>query len=518
MIKKLLSTIVILLSFSAHSQTVEWLNTSPIDFDMNPDNIGYNIALDPSGNVYMTGFKDDAFIYEDIMGTQFFNKFDPEGNEVFTKEITGNVSIYNIACDNEGNLIMTMGFVQFISIGTLDLISINQGVNYLMVKFDSSGEVVWYHEFFLPDSAVSSARGLAIDSSNNIYVSHDDYMDSYIQKFSPDGDVLFAINQEQVSSISSLDVDDAGNIYAAGSCANTGATFGTVSVPLPEGFTYNTYIAKYSAAGVFQWVKYLDNITCPLPQVVAKSPDAIYLTSELFEAYSFDAIIAEGPTDGFQDTYIAKLNATGNFQWIKEVPGSGSLIAGNRNILTLDDDGNIYFGGITSSTVNWSPTITTTTEGFGNRDAILLKYNPQGDILMAKTFGGSNQDRIDGVALSADGSIFIAGLATGTVDFDGIIIEEDEFERYPFVARFTNETLGIKTPEKPSIAVYPNPASTSIHFLNVPENTAGSIYTILGQKVKDFKKDQQPLAIIDLSEGTYILKFEGYQAIKFVKF
>ncbi|MDR6968357.1 hypothetical protein J2X31_002380 [Flavobacterium arsenatis] len=515
---KLLLPLFSICMFISQAQNVEWLDTPTINFDSNAGLIGYNIASDAFGNVYMTGFKDNTFVYENIMGTQFYKKYDTDGNLLFSKEINGNVNVYNLETDSAGNVIMMLGFVNNISIDTLDLISINQGVNYMMVKFNPAGNVLWFHEFYLPNSSVSSARGIAVDATDNIYVSYDDFMNSYIEKFSPSGETLTTITQGFVKSISSLSVDNAGNIYVAGSCAEPGATFGNVPAPLPGDLPYNVYIAKYSPTAVFQWVKYLDNITCPLPQVKAKSPDEVYLTSELFEPYSFDNIVAQGPVDGYQDTYIAKLNSTGNFQWVREVPGSGSLMSGERNILDLDAEGNIYFGGYTTGTVNWSSTITTSTIGFSNRDAIVLKYSPDGEILMAKTFGGDDEDRIDGINIGTDGSIFVAGLASGNVAFDGFLVEADEYERYPFVAKLTNQTL--KNPEVDAlqIVLYPNPSSDYIYFSNAPENLSGSIFNVLGQKVKSFEiKSNQPILVADLADGTYFIKPDGLKTLKFIK-
>lgn len=518
MLKKLLFPILCLFGISSHSQTFEWLDTPTINFSSNSGMIGYNITSDASGNVYMTGFKDDAFVYEDIMGTQFYTKYDADGNLLFSKEIDGNVNVYNLTTDSAGNVIMMLGYVNHISIGTLELISINQGVNYMMVKFNPEGNALWFHEFYLPNSSVSSARGLAVDATNNIYVSHDDYMHSYIEKISPEGTTLITITQQFVRSISSLSVDNAGNIYAAGSCADPGATFANIPAPLPEDLPYNVYIAKYSPTAEFQWVKYLDNITCPLPQVKAKSPDEIYLTSELFEPYPFDNIVSEGPVQGYQDTYIAKLNSAGNFQWVREVPGSGSLMSGNRNILSLDNEGNVYFGGYTTGTVNWSTTLSTTTVGFSNRDAIVLKYNPDGEILMAKTFGGEAEDRVDGINIGMDGSIFVAGLASGNATFDGFLVEADEYERYPFVAKITNETLKNPEAEALQLVLYPNPSSDYIYFSNAPENLSGSIFNVLGQKVKAFEiKNNQALSVTDLANGTYFIKLDGLKALKFIK-
>ena len=518
MYKKLLLPIFSLFAFSGYSQTFEWLETPAINFSMNADNIGYNITSDPSGNVYMTGFKDNAFPYEDIMGTQYYNKYDADGNLLFSKEINGKVNIYNITTDTEGNVIMMLGYVESIVFDTIGLITINQGVNYMMVKFNTLGGLLWYRELSLTDSFVSSARAVAIDIFNNIYISYDDFQHSYIEKINPTGTTLNIITQQNVKSISSLSVDNEGNLYVAGSCANQGPTFANVSAPLPSGdMTYNVYVAKYAPTATFQWVKYLENVTCPLPMVKAKTPDEVYLTSELFEGYSFDTIVTEGPQSGFSDVYLAKLNSTGNFQWVREVPGSGSLVSGNRNTLSLDTDGNIYFAGRTSGTVNWSNTISTTTEGFGNRDAIVLKYNSSGEILMAKTFGGENEDRVDGITIGTDGSIFVAGLAAGNVDFDDFSVEADEYEYYPFVGKITNETLGNPNIDSLSIVLYPNPSYDYIYILNTG-TLRGSIFNMLGQKIKDFEtSNNKAISVNELAKGTYFIKPDNLKALKFIK-
>lgn len=519
MYKKLLLPILFLLAFTSSSQNFEWVATNPINFTMNPDLIGYNIASDPSGNIYMTGFKDNAYAYQDIMGTQYYIKYDAEANWVFTKEINGKVNIYNMETDSDGNVIMLLGYLENITFETLSLVSINQGVNHLMVKLDPLGNVLWYREFSIPDSFVSDARALTTDAVNNIYIGYDDFQHSYIEKISPSGTTLNTITQQNVNTITSLSIDSEGNLYAAGSCADQNATFGNTPAPLPSDMAYNTYITKYNPTGTFQWVKYLDNITCPSPEVKARTSEEIYITSELFDAYTFDNIVAEGPILGFSDVYIAKLNSSGNFQWVREVPGTGSLTSGKRNILSLDADGNVFLVGRTSDTINWSNTISTSTSGFSNGDAIVLKYNPSGEILMAKAFGGANEDRIDGIAIGTDGAILVTGLVTGNVNFDAIVHEAADNEKYSFVAKITNGTLDNPHSFTPSIFLYPNPASDHIYFANISENLQGSIFNTLGQKVKDFTtSSNHSIAVSELAKGTYFIKLDGSKALKFIKY
>src|SRR5690606_7590435 len=130
--------------------------------------------------------------------------------------------------------------------------------------------------------------------------------------------------------------------------------------------------------------------------------------------------------------------------------------------------------------------------------------NSAGEILMAKTAGGANQDRIDGISVGADGSIFVVGLASGNASFGEILIEADETQNYPFVAKITNESLKNPTIEAVSIILYPNPSSDYVWISNAPENLDGSIYNIVGQKIKDFSINKnQPISVKELAIGTY---------------
>jgi hypothetical protein len=108
---------------------------------------------------------------------------------------------------------------------------------------------------------------MAIDASDQIYLGFNDFENAYIEKLSPQSVLLETIIQQHVRMISSVSVDNQGNIYSAGGCAEFNSAFAGVPVPAP--FTYTTYLAKYDADGVFQWVKYVEDITCPEPQVKA---------------------------------------------------------------------------------------------------------------------------------------------------------------------------------------------------------------------------------------------------------
>jgi Secretion system C-terminal sorting domain len=516
--KKILYTTILLAGMAAQAQTFEWLQTPAIDLNMNSDMVGYSVANDLSGNVYMTGFKNNAYAYSDIMGNLYYNKYDGNGQLLFSKEIGGRACNHNMVSDPQGNVLMALGYVGNITIDGIEITTTEQGDHFVLAKFDPQSNLLW-HKLIITEEEftwTNEFKALEIDAQGNIYIGYDNYGTSYIEKYSPDGAKMLGIAQQHVNTVTSVSVDSEGNIYAAGSCADTMATFGGVAVPSP--FQYNTYIVKYSPQGVYQWIRYTDNITCPDVKVVARTPNEVYYSSYLFGAYAFGDITAEGPGQNmFEDFFLAKLDATGTFQWVREVEGEGKVAQGKRDFLTLDNDGNIYFTGLTGGNIDWGNGITTNTPPMGE-DIFIVKYSPEGVALMAKTAGGEGYDRADSVSVNADGDIYIAGMGNGTAAFDSFVHEAGQYERYPYLAKITTSTMGTNDPKANSILLYPNPANDHIFLSGIDGKVKGSIINMLGQKITDFEADAaSPVTVQQLAAGTYFIKPEGLPALRFVK-
>lgn len=508
---------LLLSSAFASAQTVEWF--LPQQELSNGQNVAYSTVCDPQGNIYFSGFKQNAFSYNDTYGDVYYTKYDGTGAVLFDKSFTGKVASYNLAADNESNIIIALSFIDAITIGEITLEENAVEPARMIAKLDQEGNLLWYKvleiETVSGTNFVSDFRGLAIDADNNIYAAFDNYSDSYIVKYSPNGDVLMDIEQQNVNRITSVAVDTDGNIYSAGACAGLNAEYAGIEAPTE--FAYNTYVAKYSASGIFQWVKYVDDITCPEPRVIARTPDEVYMSSFLFIDTSFDEIDIEGPAQAFEDFFIAKLDANGDYQWVREVPGIGSAAQGSRNFLNFDNSGNIYFAGYASGTIDWNAAIQTSVNGFGNRDALIVKYSPEGEVLMAKNFGAESYERIDGIAINAEGDIFAAGMVSGTGDFGGFEYQGEPWEHKPYIVKISEFTAGLPTNNFQSIMVYPNPA-TDYFIASANERITGKIFNSLGQQVIDFSTDgATPVNVSQLPSGTYYIKADGFASAKLIK-
>lgn len=516
--KKFISLCLILLGITVHAQTFQWLNTPSIPTDINILSTSYICAADPSGNIYLAGFKDTPTIWNEVMGNIYYNKYNNDGSLIFSKTFTGKIIACNMQSDSEGNIILALAYNETLSIGTTTLTAVGDDLKRVLVKLDASGNLLWYKQLYMDGfdlGIVNDFRSIAIDAENNIYAGYDNYMYSRITKYSAAGEKLLTIEQQNVNRITSVAVDSQGNIYAAGACAGQASKYAGVN--FPTSFTYNTYIAKYSPSGDYQWVKYVDDITCPEPRVVAKSPDEVYFSSYLFTDNNFDDIPIEGPGNNFDDIFIARLNASGNFQWVREASGTGKVDLGLRNYLTLDAAGNIYVTGNTGGIVDWGNGITTDTGSFQN-DALLLKYNPDGVLQFAKTAGGTSEDRLDGVCISAAGDIFVTGIGSGNAVFDDIEYPAAENTFYPFLAKISSGVLAIGKPLLKEIEVYPNPADDIIEVTGIDTVTKAIVVNALGQELQRIEiSGLNSINISGLSSGIYFLNIDGFKIKTLIK-
>lgn len=512
--KKALSFWLFIFTLSIHAQSFEWIQTPPIIFNSSPSLIGYPTTCDAFGDIYVTGFVNNAYNYTDIFGDLFYNKYDASGQLLFSKTFTGKAQVYDIQADSSGNTYLAVAYIQTLTIDNTTISTTDQGVKPELLKFDSNGTLLWHIAITSFNSSINHFKSIAIDNTNAVYICYDNYNYSYVKKLDSNGNELLTIEQQNVNIISSVSVDNEGYIYTAGGCANSNSKYANVTVPAT--FTYNTYVAKYSPTGVYQWVKYVQDITCSNPLVKAKSQDEVYFSSTLYGAYSFGSIVAEGPTASGYDFFIAKLNSSGNFQWVKEVPGAGRAFIGKRNFLNLDSTGNIYFTGSTSGTVNWGNDITTTSTIY--QDGLVLKYSPDGTIVLAKTAGGTDTDRFDGVATNNLGDIFVSGIMRGTSNFDALQhVESDQYKFYPILAKINISNLNATQFDLKTSIIYPNPSNDYFSVQDSEKYSKGEIYSIQGQKVKSFEVSSSPISIQELVKGTYFIKLDGNKIFKLIK-
>ena len=224
--------------------------------------IGHSVTVDASGNVYVAGSTTGALDGSSprVASTDFFvSKYNNAGVFQYTKQlgVEGFETIgYAVAVDLSGNV-----YVAGSTTGALNGSTPRGFADFFIAKFDSGG--VWqstWQRGGVDATAKSIGYSVAVDPSGNVYVAgetsaqlYGDLMtgtkDLFIVKYKSSGDMLYlhqsgVAGQDTVGQ--SLALDGSGNVFVAGY-----ATGGLAPNVLTAGPSY-FFVTKYDVNGIKQ--------------------------------------------------------------------------------------------------------------------------------------------------------------------------------------------------------------------------------------------------------------------------
>jgi uncharacterized protein (TIGR03437 family) len=140
----------------------------------------------------------------------------------------------------------------------------------------------------------------------------------------------------------------------------------------------------------------------------------IYMTGQTTSIRFPTAQSAQNNSGGKLEAFVAKFTGSGEFSWISYVGGRENEVG--RSI-AVDDSGNVYIVGFTSSDNFPMKSATYPEYKGGAADAFLTKLSSSGQQFLYSTYlGGSGYDDAFGVAVNAQGEAYVAG-ATESFDF-----------------------------------------------------------------------------------------------------
>lgn len=402
--KKLSLVIVaIIYSLTSFSQQFEWAKS--LGSSASSDQ-AWCTKTDAAGNVFMAGYFQGGFYFNpqsssnlaQVYGGEdiFIAKYSPSGTLLWGKTIggAGQERATGLAIDDNGNVAIC-GFFG----GTADFDPGSASFNLtsagsrdiFVVKLDANGGFLWANRF----------GSTTVDEANAVC-------------FDPSGNVL-------LTGLFEGTVD-----FNPGSAVNN---FSATS--------YDIFILKLSPNGSYIWNIRLGSNPAEQGRAIACDASGnVYTTGSYASNLDFDPGSGQAylTTPGVYDAYLLKLDADGNFIWVRNVGGASSEFALS---MALDADGSVILGGYFEGTAVFNtaaPVVSYTTAGW--HDAFILKYSSGGTFAWARRIGSTGSDKVNGVSTDAQGNIYAVGYIQETVD-----LNTDESEELNVTALFEDAYL-----------------------------------------------------------------------------
>jgi hypothetical protein len=349
------------------AQTYSWA----VNAGGSSEDRGFGIATDKAGNIYTTGQFRNTATFGSLTVTSagvedvFVSKQDGLGNFLWVFRGGGaNPDIgYDIVTDTAGNCYVTGSYYDQATFGNITLHSAGTAdYDIFVLKLNSSGVLQWAKS--AGGSNYDIGRGIAI-SGSNLYVS--------------------------------------GNIQG-------NVSFGNVTATGPG--LYDAFVAKYTLSGTVNWVSIGGGTGYDISNgVCADAAGNAYLTGYFQGTATFGSNTVTNASTLFTDAFVAKVNSSGVFQWVKSGGNPSDDDIGRA--IDCDSSGNVYMGGEFRGTATFG-NITITNAGIA--DIFVAKYNTSGTLLYVSTEGADGGDYCYGVAASSS-KVYITGLFNGTVQF-----------------------------------------------------------------------------------------------------
>lgn len=398
------------------------------------DDTGKSIAVDKSGNIYITGSSDLSWngsgnqpplnshsgvgkynIYVlklDSSGTYLWHTFygsssgySPNYGNVLAVDVRGNVYVAGYSGGETWNGPGNQPPLSPHSVGGGDIIAL---------KLDNNGAYQW-HTFVGSETSNNWINGIAVATDGNVYITGNSNGPWGSPKHSHSGgqeDIIilrldaggayqwhtYYGSSGSDSSGTGIAIVGNGNVYVTGYSPVTW-NGPDDQLPLnPHSGGYDVAVLKLDGDGTYQWHTFYGSGDWDVAHAIAvDASGGLYVTGESWATWGSPI----NPYIGSIDIFVLKLDGNGVYQW-NTFYGSTAEDVGQS--IVVDGSRNIYVSGKSFS--SWGSPLNELT---GNFDSFILKLNNVGIYQWNTFYGAYPADYGNAIAMDDGGNVYVAG-------------------------------------------------------------------------------------------------------------
>lgn len=323
-----------------------------------------SISVDSFNNIYIGGQYSGTVDFDpgtDVESkTSFYNSNDiflakfSEYGEIIWVNTWGGVhsedTLSRILTDQAGNIYVCGWFQAWVDFDPGDGVDGHEGPSLgshaYVSKFDSNGNLIWAKTWGGPEDAYTFASGIDLDSSGNVIIggsfsgtadfdpgagtvekTSSAIMDVYLSRLTTDGnfigvDVWSGTDHEELNDV---EIDTNDNAYVYGSFNITmdlNPTAGEEIVISRNSSDPDIFLVKLDSSRQYIWGKTWGGDDSDYPRDIALDNSGfIYATGAFKGSSDFDPgpgeYLLTGYSDGYPDSFLSKLDSSGNLVWAK---------------------------------------------------------------------------------------------------------------------------------------------------------------------------------------------------------
>jgi hypothetical protein len=329
-----------------------------------------------------------------------------------------------ITCDDSGN-VYCGGQIEYTSVFDNVILDSHGSHDIMLVKYNKDGVIQWGRSAGSHGGDVCNALG--IDASHNSYVAGEVEQDCdfgggvilssaggndiFLAKYSPGGKLMWAKRWGDTGQDKALAcvTTPSGDSYISGYYT---ASISIGSTTLNASGGRDLFLAKINTNGIVQWAKSAGGAADDRGLGLALDKNGNVLL-----AGSFTGSANFGSThisnSGNNSAFIAKYNSNGTVQWVKAAGTCCDTTV--YTSVSVDENNDVYVAGY----FNISTTIETNhLTSSGNADAIIAKYNSNGNLQWVRNGGGIDQDIAYGIVADTNNHyVYVTGNVSAAGSF-----------------------------------------------------------------------------------------------------